>query len=424
MEKHVLSKGISLYHIKTDLFKTWSLSLYIHRPLSKEEASKNALLTQVLKSGSKEYPTREDIARKLEELYGGAMEFSVRKKGEVQILSFGFEAPRDSYTGKKLSGELASFAISLITQPKVINEAFDEQIVAIEKENLKNQINAMINDKRTYSIERCIGEMCKTEPFGIYELGGIEEVDNITAKSLYEHYLNVLSNSSIDIYITGEDDIAEPMQNIKLALSYNKADRAGYPQTVIKKAPEVINEFTEELDVSQAKLVLGMRCDVEPASDDYYKLLVYNSVLGGGPHSKLFLNVREKLSLAYYAFSRLIRQKSVLIIGTGIEERNFTKARDEIFNQLQLIKDGQITQKELDASKAALINYFKAFNDSPFMMEDYYLSQLIIGSDHTIETAIEKTAAVTIEDVKSIAQLVAPDTQYLLKGRKGADANA
>ena len=416
MENYSLPGGIKIHALKTKQFKHFSLGIYIIRPLCKQEAAKNALLTQVLKSGCKAFPSKQEIAAHLEWLYGASMHTGVQKKGEAQILTFHFSGILDSYTENcMVSSELASFAKEIIFSPLVIRDAFDEKIFEVEKADLRNEILALQNDKRDYANQRCLEIMCCTEPFGIHEYGSVDELDKITCQDLYNHYQAIIHNSEIHIFIMGDLDI-EPIVNL-----YEDVQASGeMPKTLPGKMPEKVKNQREAMEVAQGKLVLGLRSNLPDSPENFCAMQLFNSIYGSGTHSKLFNNVREKLSLAYYAYSRFVRQKNILLVATGIEFQNFERAKSEILLQLNEMKQGNISQKEMDAAKEFLKNGYLSCYDEPVMMEDYYLGQILAGyMQWSIDDMVAGIQNVTRQQVIQAANSVKLDTVYFICGKDG-----
>ena len=410
MEKIVLKNNMDLYDLDMDKFKTISLTLHIYRPMG-TEAADNALLAGVLKSGCEKYPSKMEIAKRLEWLYGASLLSGISKKGETQVLTMMVTAPCGQYTGEKMGKALAEFLYEIVFRPKIINQGFEEGTVMVEKENLKNRIQALLNDKKEYATERCIAEMCQGEPFGLYELGTVEEVDRITPESLKQHYEKVLRESKMDLFVSGKCEIGE-IQKV-----FDGVTVMGEPpKPPAAQAVKELRTVEEQMNISQGKLVVGMRADCQPVGQEYYDLLLFISVYGSGTHSKLFNNVRERLSLAYYAYSRLYRQKSIILVGTGIEFEKYGQTKEEIFRQLEEMKLGNITEFEIEAAKKSLVNSYRSLSDTPVSLTDFYIGQLLCGAKESVEGAIENIQKVTKEGIVKAANKVKPDTVYFLKG--------
>ncbi len=413
MIKYKIKDGINLYHIRSSKFKTVTASVNIHRPLLKSEASMNALLTDVMHRGNKTHPDMIAISKELQSLYGAGFYTNIKRKGEDQIVSFSVSAVNDKYVGDNCSEKAISFMYDVLLNPLKENGGFKNDYVEQEKVNLKNDILALINDKRSYASWRILELMCSDDSYSVHELGTIEDVDKITNVSLFEHYEKILKESPIDIFITGDIDIKKVIALTEDAFKDIHPENFVYPACSLynKKA---LDNITETFDVTQAKLCLGFATNILPTDEDYNALMVYNGILGGGPHSKLFNNVREKLSLAYYVSSRLERYKGLMTISSGIETQNKDAAMDEIYVQMDAMKKGDISDYEFDSTIKSITNSLKSFGDDVGYSEDYYLGQLVTGNVVPINELIKNIEAVTKEDVYKVAQKIEPQMVYFL----------
>ena len=411
MIKKTLKEGINLVYLPGDKFKTVYIRMNIYRPMG-EEAVKNALLARVLKAGSKKYDKMQ-LEKELESLYGAALGANLSKNGDVQVLSFYISLPADRYTGKGNVRKAAELLNEVVFSPDISGDSFKKETVDVEKNNLRNLIESVFNDKREYAEQRCIETMFAGEPFAICELGRAGDLEKIYEKILKEHYDNILKTSRIDIFVSGDcdiDAICSVFENVKSS--------SIVPQNKAENKRSEIKNVTECQDVNQGKLMMGFKTDIAPTGDDYYKLWVFNSVFGGGTHSKLFCNVREKLSLAYYAYSRLNRYKSVITVGSGIEPKNFEKAKNEIMLQLDEIRQGNVTEFELSSAKSSIINAYKSMEDEPARIIAAKTGGVILGEEMSVQEVTEFVNAVTKEDVVEMSSHVWLDSIYFLKGNE------
>lgn len=420
-----IKAGINLYYIPVTKFKTIAMSINFHRQLKKEEASLNALLTDVMRRGCSKYPNDIALSKSLQELYGASFHSDIRRKGEDQILSFMAGTVADKFIDSTDNAQKTmDLLFEMILNPLVENGAFKEEYVNQEKINLKNDIEAIINDKRSYSVWRLIEIMCKEDNYGTHELGTVEDVDKITPQSLYKHYQKVISQGPIDIIVTGDVDISKVCAYMSEKFANINPTVHHYPTTSLYETEKELTETIEEFDVTQAKLCLGFKTNIRPDDDRYYALMVYNGILGSGAHSKLFNNVREKLSLAYYASTRLERFKGLMIVSSGIEISNKQKALDEIFVQVECMKKGEISDYEFDASVKSIVNSLNSLSDDIGYLEDYYLGQIASGTNISLQEYAEKIEKVTLQDVVDVAKLITPDTIYFLTGRANGEEEA
>ena len=418
MESLKINSNINLYYIPMTKLKTTTIGVYIHRNLCKEEVSKNALLPYVLKRGCKLCPDSEAVAKYLENLYGASFGASVIKMGDDQIIYLGFESISDKYApeGEKLSEDITKLMMSVTFEPV----SFTDEVVGQEKKNAVDRIMAEINDKRQYAMLRCGQEMCKGESFALSVLGTKEGVENITVQSLKAHYENIITSSAIDIYVCGDADINALADEIKQYTDKIAFKEANIPQSEIFAGKGEVKRITDHMDVVQGKLSMGFRTGIKADSADFVPLMVMNSVYGGGAHSKLFNNVREKLSLCYYASSNIVKNKGIMFVNAGIEFENFQKAYDEILVQLDTVKNGEISELEFTSSIKAIENDLESYKDNQRMMQIYCLGQKITGTNYSIDELKEKISRVTIDDVKRVAKNVELDTVYFLAGKEEA----
>lgn len=414
--KRQLKNGINVYILPTKKFKTTLIKVFIHQDLEKELVTKTSLVPFVLKRGCNRFPTAQKIRMYLEELYGADFDADVLKKGERHILVFETDLVNEKFIGGKndilRDGLLALREIML--DPLVENGGFKEEYVVQEKDVLKREILSLFNNKMQYAIERCIQEMCKDEDYSLFRYGKIEDLDSIDEISLYKYYLEMIKTNPIDIYIMGDVDPDRDFPIIEEAFSYDRGHSKVLKQTFVNK--EVLKEKTvfEKQNVEQGKLSLGLRTYTTYGDDDYYPLLMANGILGGGPHSKLFQNVREKASLAYYAFSRIEKTKGLMLITSGVEIGNYDRALEIILQQIQDLKNGHITEYEIESTRKMLINSFRETSDNPSATINLYLDGIINNRNETIDDMIKQVKEVDKEEIVEVSQKIKLDTIYFL----------
>ncbi|SHJ56052.1 EF-P 5-aminopentanol modification-associated protein YfmF [Tepidibacter formicigenes] len=416
VERINLGNGINLTFIDTNKFKTNLVSVYIQRPLDKKEVTKNALIPIVLKNGSQNYKSQREISRKLDNLYGSSIFADVTKKGERQILSFKLLVTNDSYLDEDIFEEGLKFLNDIINNPLVEEDGFNKEYVEIEKNNLKDRIRSRINDKSKYALERCIEEMCKNEKFSINENGYEEDLNSIDKKNLYQHYKNIMKTSPIDIVVAGNLDKEKVIKNIKNIFKFERQKNIiTIPREEIYNNPNTVKNILDKMDVTQGKIVLGFRTNIDFKEEKYYSLMVYSNILGGGPHSKLFMNVREKASLCYYVYSMVEKYKSIMFISSGIEIQNYYKALDLIKNEVSKMEKGEISQEEIENSKNSIINSIRSVSDSLNSLSDFYYSQGVSGSNETLDSIMKKIRKVTMDEIVDVSKSIKLDTIYFLR---------
>lgn len=414
MKKIEIKKGVNLWLIPDGKFKTYYAGIFIHTELNKETATENALIPLLLKRGSKGFPTGRKIAAELENLMGASLSAYTSKKGDDQMLCFTVTGASDEFA--PFSG-VTKNALALLSDI-VLNpiEPVDEKYLESEKLHLRELIESEKNDKRAYAASRCREEMAKGTPYAVPENGYSADVEAITPESVKERIDKVLSSSPIDILVAGafsEDEVIKEVERFSEGIPEREEKR---PESA-PVAPFGGKYVEEVMDVTQGKLSVGYTLPVYAASDRLYPAaMMFNCIFGGSASSKLFLNVREKLSLAYYASSVYERAKGIAVVSSGIECKNFTAARDEIRAQFEDMKNGAISQSEIDTAKKCLINTYKSAQDSLRGVVSFYLGQIISGSDETPVKTAERILSVTKEEIMAVARNVEESVTYFLKG--------
>ncbi|MBU5343604.1 MULTISPECIES: EF-P 5-aminopentanol modification-associated protein YfmF [Bacillaceae] len=417
MEKVIDNPGVKLHLVKTDKYKTNTIVFKMKAPIEKEYATTRALLPYVLQSGTNTYPSFTELRTYLENLYGATLSVDLQKKGEYHIISITMEVANEKFL--KQSEPLLDKALTLLADvlfnPRSANDSFDEQIIAKEKRTLKQRIQAVNDDKMRYANLRLIQEMCKDEPYAIPVNGILEDVDKITAQSLYSYYQDSLSSDELDLYIVGDFTDEEVIQSCQAKFQLKSRTPKKIKQTNISKRVKE-NVIIEKQDVAQGKLNMGLRTNTRYGEDDYFALQVFNGLFGGFPHSKLFINVREKASLAYYAASRLESHKGLMLVMTGIETKNYEKAVTIIKEQLQVMKNGDFTEADIEQTKAVIQNQMLETLDTSRGLVEVLYHNVISGANVSEEVWKEKIANVTKENIIQVGEKIQLDTIYFLSG--------
>jgi predicted Zn-dependent peptidase len=416
-----LGNGIYLNLIQTDKFKSNLMSYYFIRPLNREEVTMNSLVPLVLKRGTEEFPTSLEIEKEFESLYGASYSSTVNKRGERHFLRFTVEWANEEYLnapGQNLN--VVKMLRNIIYNPCLENGVFNKEYVKQEKENHKNRIEGRINDKRSYAVDRCIEEMCRYEKYSIYQLGYVEDLDSINEKNLYSHYQNILDTSRIEIFYVGQFD--EALESY--IVEQNKIEReviVEVPREIITNTVKQKNMINEKLDVSQGKLVIGYRTGIPFEHELYNALLIASDILGGGPNSKLFKNVREAESLAYYVSSTILKYKSIMIVDGGIEFENYHRTVDIINKQLEELKSGNFSDNDMEISKKAIKTSTESIKDSPFLISEFFLSQIIAKDNRSLDEMMKDFETVTREEIIEAAKKIVIDTIYFLNGNNSLE---
>ena len=415
--KTQIKQGITFHEIETNKFKTNLAAIFLTLPLSRETVTKNALLTAVLRRGTAKLNSQEEISKKLEEMYGAGFDCGIEKSGDYHTIKFYLELLNNQYLPVKenLSQAGINLLLDIAFNPYTENDAFKKEYVEQEKENLKQIIEGKKDNKASYALERCIEEMYKDKPYGLYKYGYIEDLEKINEKNLYDYYKQMLSNCKIDIFVSG-NNIVQTKQEIQNNENIQKLQERSIEikEDNTKEDKSEPNTVEESMDVTQGKLVIGM--DVKNNTEDIsYITMVYNTILGVGANSKLFQNVREKASLAYTCGSNYIKRKQNIMIRAGIEIQNYEKAMKIINEQLEDMKQGKFNDEDIQSAKNIIYATIDNIEEEQDTEISYYYGQELVGKHTTVEEYKQKIQNVTKEQIVEVANQIKPNTIYFLK---------
>jgi predicted Zn-dependent peptidase len=420
-EKITAVNGLNVHTIQTDKYKTNTLVLKMKAPLTKGTVTQRALLPYVLQSGTNTHSNVTALRSYLDELYGATLNVDLTKKGEHHIITIRIDIANEKFL--KDSTPLLSKAVQLLSDivlhPALDQGEFVSKIVEQEKRALKQRIQSVYDDKMRYANLRLVEEMCKGEPYSLHVNGQLEDVDKITSKSLYDYYKKALQEDELDLYIIGDVDEAEVLDLVKLHFQFENRFVSRTHLPVTKKNITKVNEVVEKQEVKQGKLNIGYRTNVTYSDDQYYALQVFNGIFGGFSHSKLFINVREKASLAYYAASRLESHKGLLMVMSGIEPNNYEKAVQIINEQMAAMKKGTFTDEEIEQTKAVIRNQLLETLDTPRGLVEVLYHNVVSERKRQVDEWIAAMEKVTREEIIDVANQIELDTIYFLTGMEG-----
>ena len=402
-----LMEGVKLHKIDTKKYKTNLLAIYLTSKLDRKHITENALMLAILRRGTNKLKTQEDINIKLEELYGADFNCGIDKLCNDSVFKFYMESLNDEFLYEKenVLEQSTQMLFDIVFSPLTENGMFNEEYFNSEKENLRQIIRSRKDNKGAYAYSRCIEEMYKDEPYGLFTYGYEEDLDKITNKELYNAYLDMLKNSKIDIFVSG--NFSEGNSNVDEIIMKQINEKNVQPRNI-----DVYVE-NETMDVSQGKLVIGLDVTkLEP--EDKAVASVYNAILGGGANSKLFQNVREKASLAYSAGSLYIKNKNSIVIRSGIEQKNYEKALEIIEKQIDDMKQGNFDETDMKNAKQLIVASFRSMEDEQDSTISYYFGKEMEQENADIATYISRIENVTKEQIVRVAQNVTINTIYFL----------
>ena len=417
-----LLPGVYLTAVHTMKFKSSYMGIQLLTPLREEHAAANAMIPTVLRRGTERCPDMESLSAALDELYGGAVEPIVRKKGETQCVGFVASFLDDAYVpdGTPILERAAALLGEMLLTPARENGGFVSAYVERERANLVDRIRAQVNDKRQYAVLRLVQLMCQGEPYGVDRLGSEAKAAAITGEELWARYQDLLSGARVELYFSGSAPFARVEAAFRGALAGLKgrtADTVSICRNTLGGGDECPRSFEDALDVTQGKLAMGLRTDIKVTDAEYPALMLFNAVFGGTTTSKLFLNVREKLSLCYYASSQVEKLKGLMLVSSGVEFDKREAAQSEILAQLEKCRRGEMEPWELEAARRSSVSGLRSLLDSQGRMEDFRLGLAVGGGDGPEDLAA-KLEQVTVDQVAAAARRVRLDSIYFLKGKE------
>lgn len=416
-EKISQMQGYKLHVIETDKYKTNTFVWKMKAPLSKESVTMRALLPQVLQSSSAKYPTTTALRSYLDELYGATLFIDLAKKGEYHIISFSLEIANEKFLSDPSPLLKRGFELlaEVLTNPNASENAFDQETVAKEKRTLKQRIQSVYDDKMRYSNVRLLEEMCKGEPYALQVNGESEDVDSINAENLYDYYKKAFLEDEMDLYVIGDVKAEEVTNLANELLTFENRTPQKLETTEVRKK-EKVHEVKEQEDVKQGKLNIGYRTNIVYGDPDYFALQVFNGIFGGFSHSKLFINVREKASLAYYVSSRLESHKGLMMVMSGIDLKNYDQAVGIIREQMEAMKKGDFTDQELAQTKAVIRNQILETIDTSRGLTEILYHNVVANKEIKLDQWIDGIENSTKEEIVAVANKIELDTIYFLTG--------
>ncbi len=419
-KREEISDGIYITSIQDKKFNVNTVGVRFISEVDDKKASAYSLVTRVLQTSNSNYKTRTELTKELTRLYGAGISQSVFRLGDSQTFYLGANCICDRFAleGENITNRVVNILLDCIFSPNLSDGIFNETDFEIIKRELIENINNKINDKRGYAIDKALSIVFKNEPAGVPLDGTVEVLEKLTCKQAFEEYKEMLKTCRIEITVSGGGDFDEAVTLVKSRFSEIERDYKPSSFVSISPAKKDVIELTEKFDVLQCKMVLAFKTGIT----DPEQLKLFALMFGGLPSSKLFVNVREKLSLCYYCSANNIPEKGVMLVDSGVEAENVQKAKDEILRQLSEMADGNFTDEELENSKTAVCGSLRSYNDSASGLATWWLTQLCVWDrDFSPEDAIEKYESITREQIINTAKSFKPDAVYVMSGEEPID---
>ena len=422
-----ISPFLTLKTVSTDKFKTERISITVEDIPDARRTPIERFVFSVLKRGCVSYPTQQKLNLRLDELYSASVSPFFLPGGARHKMGFCADMLADAYTGENIFEKTVELLFDMFWNPVTENGSFLEKYVESERENICDSIRSVVNNPRLYAVRRFLEVMYAGDDYSLSSNGTVELVNSITADELTSVYNELIKNSSYEVFYVGAKSADEVEATV---IKYFEKYGYGKVKNARKAVDFAINtkkvkRVTEEMKLSQGKLVMGFKCGINiTCGDDFYAMLMLNEIFGASPVSKLFMNVREKLGLCYYCSSRYDVHKGFLYVSSGIEKSDRAKTEKEILKQLSNIQKGKITDAEFTAAKRSLLNVYSETTDSAVAIERFYMLRDEYSVLDTIDVAKQKINAITLDDVLRIAKNIILDTVYFLQGRDGEEGDS
>lgn len=407
-----IAEGVYFSHITDSRYKKNRIAVNFFTNLDKENVTVNAILPWILTKNNANYPTYKLLQNQLSKLYASTITGVAGGMGDSQYIGLSSYSLDDIYAldNEKITSTITDMLIDSIFNPVIENNAFAEKTVALEKQTVIDNIEAILNDKRSYAISKATSILCKGEPAENEACGTVEMAKEITAKSAFNAYERMLATFPVEIICVGCNDFKEVELKLTAAFSNIKRKCSGECYSTKSPLKAQVNNSEERLEVNQSKMVLGFKTD----TTDLSAMIMLQKIYGGTTSSKLFMNVREKLSLCYYCAARYKDSKGLLLVDCGVENENIIKAREEIIKQLDDIKNGDFTDEDIMYSEMSVKNDYNSINDSVFSVYSWYMTQIYRKTIQTPKEALENDTNVSRERIISAAKSLKLDSVYVL----------
>lgn len=416
INRRKIADGVYFSSITDKRYKKNLISVAFSTQLSEDTATENVIVPVLLTKCNSKLPTYKAFNNKMSRLYASGIGGTAGRQYDLQTISFGAYYLDDIYalSGEKMTGIMTDILIDCLKSPVTENGVFSEKFVELEKKTVIDNIETAINDKRSYAIERAMKTICKGEPASVCSYGTVEKAKLITPDSAYKAYRRMLETMPCEIICTGCSDFDGVAE--KFAAAFEKAGRHDIENTTIALSPvkTQTEEVTERLTVNQSKLVLGFKSH----SDDDAALVLLQKIFGGTTSSKLFRNVREKMSLCYYCSSARNDLKGIMLVNSGVENENIEKTKEAVIDQLEEIKNGNFTNEDINFAEMAIKNDFKSVADSAGNVSNWYFDCIRKNDIVTPEEKLGRYLGVSKERIIAAAKSMVLDSVYVLTGNE------
>ncbi|MGO0154684.1 EF-P 5-aminopentanol modification-associated protein YfmF [Leuconostoc mesenteroides] len=417
MKKTIINHGANLVILPTTQFKTLHIAVDFSTSVDPKRISARALVSYLTGVSSARYKTQQQVAQKTIDLYGAHYQTDVFRIGQTHHVRFTLQIPAPTYImgGKQLLTESFDFLSEMIFNPLVDDHAFNEQVFANEQQSLMNELASVKDDKSRYAVAK-LREITYDKPGMCVSASGNEEtVANLNPSDVYQTYQNMINEDTMNIVVLGDinqQQIISLLQKWPIEPHQVKEDKEPFYRQVPRvQLREVVEHKTA---INQAMLTMAYQINVQPFDDQRFAVMVMNALLGGTPLSKLFMNVREKESLAYSIYSRWQHDTGFLTISAGLDATKVRQTDMMIQEQIKAIQEGDFDNQTVDAIKMSLISDYLSQRDSPSSQMEVAFSRLLTRRETSEQEWIDRVRSVTADDIQTAAQKMSLQSRYIL----------
>ncbi len=415
-KKDLGSYGLHL--IQTNKLKTITVRVVFHTPIEKEEITKRVLLCDMLLQSSKKYESKRKMTIEAEELYSADIATNNQRLGNYIVTTLHLQVLHDKYTEEGNMEKAIAFLSEILFSPDVEDKSFKEEKLDIAKYNAAVSINSIKENPSMYSLIRLMETFDKKSPISFRMGGYMEDLEKINEKNLYECYEKMINNDYVDIYVVGDFDLREMTSIIKKYFKFKKIKKRKSSYFVtLRKTRSIKQTKKETIHNTQSKLSIACPIGKLTTYERDYPLVLANLIFGGGTDSKLFQEVREKNSLCYTIHSSVSKLDNLLIIRAGIDKKNLNKTVELISKNLNELKKGHFTEKDIDIAKEFYHTFLEEIEESDNRMINEILMTEILSQD-SLEGRWEKMQTVKKQDIVKVLRKINIDTVFLLEGDK------
>ncbi len=415
-KREIIGDNIGFSTITDEKFNTCSLYVRFITELRKETAAVNSVISALPAMSNSRFRTIGEFSNAVEELYGASVTAFSSKRGDAQIigLSASWICSRFALENEDITAEMLDIIHDCIFSPDTENGGFNNTNFKISQKNIIDSIESELNDKRIYSLNQTHKLAFRGEPAGNSNRGTVEEAESVTAESGLKAYMNLLETAQVEIFYVGPEE--NNMVSEMFRKGFAEINRNSREYTICSKSPlkNIPENVTEEFDVNQSKMVIALKSD----SDDRFASDMFSMILGGTPVSKLFANVREKMSLCYYCSSNFYAEKNTIMIESGVDRVNIDKAYNEILHQIDEIRNGNISDEEIQSALLMIDNAYSGIGDTPGQYFSWYFSRFCLGDSITPQEYLQKLSEVTKERIIQAAESFKLDSSYYMLNRE------